>query len=294
MACFNLLDAWKSDSGEIKFFDNGGGRYLQLPCGQCVGCRLERSRQWAVRCMHEASMHEHSCFVTLTFDQEHLPTNGSLDYRPFQLFMKRVRKSSGCRVRFFMAGEYGDMNWRPHFHALLFGVNFSDRCLLSHLDSGSDIYRSESLNALWREGYSSVGDVTFESAAYVARYCLKKVTGPAALDHYRRVDPVTGEVFSLAPEFCRMSLRPGIGAEWFKKFRSEVFPHDRVIVRGKVAKPPKYYSRLEGSSLDACAVEYDRHVSKLEQEWDCTPARLRVREQVTAARLSFRKRSLPA
>lgn len=296
MACYKPVDAWQArEGGQVFFYEPRKVEtiFLQLPCGSCIGCGLERSRQWAVRCMHEASLHAVSSFVTLTYDAEHLCADGSLNYSDFQAFMRRVRKSYG-RVRFFVAGEYGSVNWRPHWHACLFGFRPSDLSLVKSSASGKTLYRSAFLEGVWPLGYSSVGDVTFDSAAYVARYCLKKISGVDPRDRYRRVDPDTGEVFRLRPEFCRMSLRPGIGGPWFDKYHGEVFPFDRVIVKGRECKPPRYYMTLQ-KRLDkqlAEGVEYDRYVKSLQFLGECTPERLADREKVTAGRLAFRKRSL--
>jgi len=93
MACFHPLQAYQLDTGEIQFHDSGRGHPLELPCGQCIGCRLERSRQWAIRCVHEASMHENNCFITLTYAPEYLPPDGGLIKSDFQKFIKRLRKS---------------------------------------------------------------------------------------------------------------------------------------------------------------------------------------------------------
>lgn len=293
MACFRPLQAWQLESGEVVFAERGSVlRPLELPCGQCVGCRLERSRRWAVRCMHESQMHEHSSFVTLTYSDD--SGRESLRYRDFQLFMKRLRKEFGP-VRFFMCGEYGELNWRPHYHAVLFGVFFADRVLHSER-GGFRLYRSPTLERLWPLGFSTVGDVSFESAAYTARYIMKKVTGEAAEAHYRRVSAVTGEIIELVPEFARMSLRPGIGAEWFEKYRSEVFGPglDRVVVQGRELKPPRYYrqylDRLDpdlGEAVDFA--RYEKSGLGLE---DRTEERLRVREAVASARVKFYSRNV--
>lgn len=290
MACFHPLRAWQLADRSVVFTDRRGDvvRELKLPCGQCVGCRLARSRQWATRVMHEAQFHEHSCFVTLTYDDDHLPDDLSLNYRDFQLFMKRLRKKFGA-VRFFMCGEYGDELGRPHFHAILFGVRFPDL-----LPIGRDLFTSKILASLWPSGLHSVGSVTFQSAAYVARYCVGKVTGRAAFDHYGIVDLDTGEIRERVPEFARMSLKPGIGARWFEKFKSDVFPHDFVVVNGHECKPPRYYwnklIKLDNSM--AAEVEYTRFHKAARLAAHETPERLAVREKVTNARLNQLKRSL--
>lgn len=295
VACFSPIEAWQTDSGSIVFVERGSiRRALKLACGQCIGCRLERSRGWAVRCMHEARMHSVSSFVTLTYDSDHLPSQNGLVYGDFQRFLKRVRKRLG-KCRFYMCGEYGDLNGRPHFHSCLFGVGFSDKVLLRTLPSGSKIYRSPTLESLWPFGYSSIGDVTFESAAYVARYICKKVTGSDADAHYTRVDSTTGEIYLLEPEFCHMSLKPGIGFSFYQKFgATDIFPRDKVIVRGKECSVPKYYKALlkRSDGFMSDDIDYSREMNAAKFVDDCSEARLRDREIVTRARLAFKKRGL--
>lgn len=297
MPCFSPLDAWQHvEGGEVVFREVANSRALQLPCGQCVGCRLERSRQWAMRCMHESQLHDENSFITLTFSDEH--ATESLDYRDFQLFMKRLRKKfPNKRIRFYMCGEYGEKFSRPHFHACLFGVGFyEDREVWRQLPSGSNLYRSKALEELWPFGFSSIGDVTFESAAYVARYVMKKMTGPKADEHYEYVDEY-GELRQRTPEFTRMSLKPGIGADWIRRYKTDVFRGDgsaEVMVNGKAMKPPRYYDRfleeLDGIELDM--VQFGRYKKSLSRREDQSPHRLAAREQVAEAGLKFKKRSL--
>lgn len=255
-----------------------------------------------MRCLHEAKLHEDNCFLTLTYDDDNLPPSGSLFYEDFQLFMKRYRKLA--KVRFYMCGEYGEETFRPHFHACIFGHNFPDRVLLKTTKAGSKIYTSATLQRLWPQGLSSIGDVTFDSAAYVARYCMSKVTGPDAKHAYRRystsvdeihLDMETGEIYSheLTPEFNHMSLKPGIGSKWFDKFKHDVYPHDYVIINGKEVKPPKYYDKLYSRTnpQDAEYVQHLRLLSGRARYSDNTPERLAVKEQVTKAAISQLKRS---
>lgn len=289
MACFKPLRAWQSADGLVLFTEGKNiVRELQLPCGRCIGCRLKRSRSWAIRCVHESQMHDSNSFITLTYDDDNF--NPSLIYRDFQLFMKRLRKANDGKVRFFCCGEYGDETKRPHFHALLFGVDFvrSERI-------GKDLYRSVDLEALWPFGMSSFGAVTFQSAGYVARYCTKKVTGPRAQRAYERVDFDTGEVIDVAPEFGRMSLKPGIGYPWFEKYWKDVFlARDGVVMQGKTLPVPQYYDKLlERMDLKLKNdKEYDRYIKSKEFEEDCTTERLGVREIVAEARLKFNKRKV--
>lgn len=246
MTCYNPLLAFKLD-GKVTFnkpFAYAKG--FNLPCGQCIGCRLNYSRQWAIRCVHEAQMHTNNSFITLTFNDESLfkrENPFSLNVRDYQLFMKRLRKKHDKKIRFFHCGEYGEKNKRPHYHAILFGHDFPDKKLWQKRDD-IRLYRSEELEELWPYGHSTIGDVTFNSAAYVARYVMKKVKGDGAEDHYKTVHPGTGEILPLQPEYCTMSRKSGIGYEWFKKYKKDVYPHDYVVINGRKVKPPRYYDNL--------------------------------------------------
>lgn len=276
---------------------------MEVPCGQCFGCRLERSRQWATRCMHEASLYENNCFITLTYEDKFVPAGESLDKDAFQLFMKRLRKkfsglspvvaddgSTTYPIRYYMCGEYGDDYGRPHYHACLFNYDFVDKTLFK-VDRETRLYISNELCSLWPFGFSTIGDVTFDSAAYVARYVMKKITGDMADEHYLSVDPHTGEMFRRVPEFTTMSRRPGIGRGWFDKFKSDVYPSDEVVVRGFRSRPPRYYDTfVPDSELDK--LKRLRKVKALRRKEDNTIFRLEVRERVARAKLTRLKRSI--
>ncbi len=221
-----------------------------LPCGQCIGCRLERSRQWAIRCLHEASLFSENCFITLTFNDLYFPENESVDVRDLQLFFKRLRKKFG-KVRFFACGEYGDRGGRPHYHAILFGFDFADKVFeKKSFSKGGEhrLYQSESLSKLWPFGFALIGDVSFESAAYVARYVVKKVTGLEAMGgHYALMNVETGTTLGFRkPEFVCMSRNPGLASDWIFKFNKDVYGsnHDLIVVRGREMRPPKFYDLL--------------------------------------------------
>lgn len=298
MPCYHPISAYQCADGSIVFQERrwfNTVKTLSLPCGQCIGCRLERSRQWAMRCMHEAQLHEKNCFITLTYDNTHLPSDGSLHYKDFQLFIKRLRKKFGnSRIRYYMAGEYGENFGRPHFHACIFGHDFYDKKLWKRSSSGSMLYRSEDLELLWPFGYSSIGDVNFESAAYVARYIMKKVTGHNSKAHYTETDEETGEITTRKPEFNKMSLKPGIGYEWYKKYKLDVYPHDYVIIKGKKVKPPKFYDKKykQDNPFEFDEILYKREINgKLNSE-DNTLERLIVKEKVQNAKLQKLKRNL--
>jgi len=233
--------------------------------------------------MHEASLHDCNSFVTLTYETP--PPNNSLNVEDWQRFAKRLRKKVG-RLRFYQAGEYGEATNRPHHHACLFGHNFSsDRTLYRH-SNGNSLYTSKLLEDTWGHGFAVIGELTFESAAYVARYVTKKVTGDQALDEYYDYDPATGEVISeRKPPFATMSRRPGIGADYYDKWRGEMYPRDEIIARGKAQRPPKFYDAREEARDKASflKVKRKRIQAALRHADDLTPERLAVREQVRIA-----------
>lgn len=244
MPCYKPLSAvryYSTEEGKKKIsfgrhFENfDTAETLNLPCGQCIGCRLERSRRWAVRIMHESRLHDRNSFLTLTYDQRHVPPGGTLRVEDFQLFMKRLRKRCSGALRFFHCGEYGERNGRPHYHCCLFGEDFhGDRVHVETSQRGDFLYESAFLTDVWGMGKAMIGDLTFESAAYVARYVLKKVTGEKKAEHY-------GERL---PEYVTMSRRPGIGADWFEKFKTDVYPSDSIVMRGRLMMPPPFYDKL--------------------------------------------------
>lgn len=236
---------------------------INLPCGQCIGCRLERSRQWAIRCVHEASLYEDNCFITLTYNDESLPDGYSLKLEDFQLFMKRLRKRFGPGIRFFHCGEYGEKFGRPHYHACLFNFDFKDKELWNTRES-IPLYTSKALEELWPHGFSTIGEVSFDSAAYVARYITKKITGPLAEDHYAYTNPETGEVTTRKSEYTTMSRRPGIGRGWYDKWSGDVFPSDEIIMKGRAMRPPKFYSNIyeHENPVDFRAVKSQRRVNR--------------------------------
>lgn len=241
--------------------------------------------------MHEASCHDANCVVTLTYDDAHLPVDGSLEKRAFPLFMRRLRKT-GVKARYFHCGEYGEERSRPHYHGCLFGFDFPDKELGPPSKSGADQWVSRELERLWPSGLSTIGTLNFESAAYIARYVTKKVTGSRAEGAYSRVDDATGEVFQVEPEFATMSRRPGIGKAWFDAFSDEVFPADEVICRGHACKPPRYYDNLlEAQSPGALGVLRFRRFVERPSALEGSSARLHVREVCTKSRMSLTPRS---
>lgn len=294
----------RSEKG--RFFSSKAAT-LQIPCGQCAECRLKRSREWAVRCMHEASLHRDNCFLTLTY-RDAPDLSPSLNYSDFQAFMKRLRererkaymleygkewKKHFKPIGFFCCGEYGETNpltgvidgglYRPHFHALLFGYNFPDRLPVRMLGR-SDLFKSDILDSTWRHGSCKIGAVTFESAAYVARYAMKKVTGDLANAHYSLVLP-DGEIIERTPEMLVMSKRPAIGRMWFEKFGKHVYTRDKVIARGQEMQPPRYYDKLLPPVVRQMVADV-RASNGEEHRSDHTDDRNNVRDVVVRAGMS--------
>ena len=256
----NYVESYKeipSDSFLPRITDS-----IDIPCGRCVGCLLDRSRDWATRCMLEASYHDHNCFITLTYDDEHLPEARecinpltgevcesplrTLQKRDFQLFMKRLRKAlEPIKIRFFACGEYGSTTYRCHFHAIIFGYDFPDRTYYKSNFRGDKYYTSELLQSCWSDkdnvpiGHVCVADISFDTCAYVARYCLKKMDNDMK-DFY--------ETFNLDPEFTLMSRKPGIGRLFYDENKEHIYEGDRIILSdkkgSKILRPPKYFDKL--------------------------------------------------
>ena len=250
MACSSPLEAYQAHAGAPLFFGNPNEaerhnyRSIVVACGRCTWCCLERARHWALRCIHEASLFKFNVFVTLTYDSVQLPEDGSLRYRDFQLFMKKLRKT-GRKPRFYMCGEYGEIKGRPHYHAILFNCWFSDMRAWRKSSAGFQLYRSDELERLWSFGHAEIGMVSFQSAGYCARYVMKKrLTCAADEKRLEIVNPDTGEIYERVAEFNRMSLKPGIGRGWYDRFKDDVYPRGMVVAEGREQFPPRYYDKL--------------------------------------------------
>lgn len=322
MGCFYPLQAYKLESGDIVFHDHGHGRPLEVPCGQCIGCRIDRSEQWATRIVHEASMYDDNVFITLTYSPENLPPDGGLRKKDYKDFMKRLRRKYVPKnpynkktqedqwnefrekhwIRYYHCGEYGDRNNRPHYHSILFNHNFDDWIYLFDSPGGQPVYTSPTLEDIWGLGFVTVGAVCFESAAYVARYCMKKINGPLAeqvdektgLKPYERINDFTGEVHEVLPEYSTMSRRPGIGHKWIDKYTTDAFPKDYTTIRGRRVRIPKYYDKyLQGIDPELYDdIKASRELS-MSQNWqENTELRLSAKAKVKEAQLTQLKRSL--
>jgi len=285
MTCFAPLTGYKSavtgktGKRQLVFNPAKGFRDLpvSVPCGQCVGCRIDKAGAWAVRCIHEAQMHEVNVFITLTYSDDNLPLGNTLVKKHLQDFWKRLRKHGP--FRYYACAEYSD-DERPHYHAILFGIDFADKKRHSKNAQGDQLWTSEKLDALWGFGHCWIGAVNIKSAGYVARYVMKKVTGELGEAYYAGREPPR----------TFMSLKPAIGSTWFAKFHKDVFPSDYVIVQGKKKRTPSFYtSRL--TELDQKEIKHQRIIKSLAHKKDQTPERLNTRRLVLESKLATLKRS---
>ena len=300
MTCFAPLEATQEAGKKPIIWKKGkrpkhlanGTKHLELPCGQCIGCRLEKSRQWATRCIHEAQMHEDNCFITLTYDDENIPWDGSLNKQHFQAFMKRLRwHNKEKKIRYFHVGEYGEQLSRPHYHALIFNHDFDDKELWTVNDE-MRLYTSEKLQKIWPMGFSTIGSVTWETAAYCSRYIMKKISGAKAEEHYWRQ---MGDEWAieLQPEYTTMSLKPAIGRDWFDTYQNDCYPSDYITNQGKKYRVPKYYDNVyeKRNPEKMEAIKEERVARANKRLSDTTPRRLAAREQVQLAKLKTLRRN---
>lgn len=275
MACYHPLRAlWYgeyTDSGKKKFKIIGDKTPIskkaflpaieteEVPCGKCIGCRLEYSRKWAVRCMLEAKQYEHNQFITLTYDEDHVTWKMGANRETGEIepvttlipedltkFMKDLRRYykyhyNHDNIRFYACGEYGSHTHRAHYHIIAFNLPIEDKEKFFINKSGEQVYISESIQKIWGKGQVSIGDVTWNSAAYVARYVMKKIKGKESERMY--------ELLGIEPEFVRMSRKPGIAWQYYDENKDKIYECDEIIFtnkdgKGQKIKPCKYYDRL--------------------------------------------------
>ncbi len=291
--CFSPINGYraktKNPSGKYSVvFDKSSGftdQPITLPCGRCRGCRLRKSEEWAIRSHCEAQTHEKNVSVTLTYDEKHLPPGGSITVRTMQLFLKKLRKHFHKeKIRFLLCGEYGDLKGRPHYHAILYNCSFEDQIYEEESKTGHSLYSSKTLSAIWGKGRALIGEVNFETSAYVARYIMKKITGDEASETYK----------GKTPEFNTMSRMPGLGATWLKKYHADVYPHDFIVIDGKKRMPPKYFDTLyEQIDPDAYhQIKLKRSIKTPEQILEQDSFRLLAKEAVAEAQFKQLKRNL--
>lgn len=250
----------------------------EVPCYHCIGCRLERCRQWAVRATHEAQLHVHNSFLTLTYEDKKLPAYGSLVKSDLQKFWKRLRKK-GHEFRYYACGEYGDLTQRPHYHACVFGFDPVDKVAIGS-EGPYPLWQSRYLEEVWQQGAVIVGPLTFQSAAYVASYTLKAKRGFGERGVYRPDE--YGELRAVQAPFSACSLRPAIAAAWLDEYLIDAYRKDHVLVNGRKQKPPQMYDRRlkKVDQRRYEAVKEERRKKKIEE-----PIDLVAHETITRARI---------
>lgn len=305
MRCFAPIQAYYGDkvnpeTGKrpmvFKVGASHSGVRQMLPCGNCLGCKLERSRVWAMRMLHERKMHDQSCFLTLTYDNENLPTVGTLVKEHLQGFHKRLHNRlldlRGRGIRYYGVGEYGDITRRPHYHSIVFGFDFPDKLMYSENRRGDKIYSSKLADEIWSFGAVRIGEVNFESAAYCARYCIKKVPKlERDAGHYIVYD-ADGVIHERLPEFAHMSRRPGIGMSYFEKYGGEIQKHDNVIVNGRAVPSIRYYDQ-KIEAVDPTAMELIKRKRRAKGVWSERQVdRRRTKERLAEATAKQKERKL--
>ncbi len=310
MPCYSPLKGFKNTNGALVFKRSSHtiGK-MEVACGQCLGCRSDRTLVWAMRIVHESCMHADAhgnCFITLTYrsksecnpgelaDGYYVPADYSLNYHHFRDFIKRLRRYFPQKIRYFHCGEYGDENLRPHYHACLFNVSFDDK-IVEQQTEGITTYSSPNLSKLWPYGFSTVGELNYQTAAYTAGYILKKITGNNAIDAYLRNDDY-GVAYWVKPPYTTMSLKPGIGEKFYEKYKDDFFPSDESPVPGKgiIRKVPRFYEEI----LKSANPKLHKLVRDKRQLWisehrdDFTPERLMAKYNCHKARSTSQKRTL--
>lgn len=251
---------------------------IQFPCRKCIGCRLAHAKSWTIRILHEMQTTDEtsglgSTFITLTYADEHLPANGSIDTRTLQLFLKRLRRAiEPLKIRHYSVGEYGDQYARPHYHAAIFGYEFPDREPFKYNpETHSWTYTSPLLSTCWPYGFVTIQTLNSGNAAYIARYVTKKLTGP-------KTELYEGK----KPEFSLKSLHPGLGHDWIIKYKNDVYPSDVIIHQGKHYPIPSYYDKVI-AEIDPATIEESkdwRSYEATQHTSDLTPERLAIRETI--------------
>ena len=306
MSCLHPIKAWypSSTAPDARLvFDirrAASDRHTFISCGQCLGCRLYKSQTWAVRCMHEKRCHASSCFLTLTYDNEHLPKARSLVRDEVPRFNKRLRDFLGYpSLSVFYCGEYGDTFHRPHYHEILFGYDPPDKVPVKRV-RGHQYYTSDIINKLWGLGNVIIGSVDFDSAAYVARYTLKKQKSSDRI-LYTLTCPVTGlvvdirlhdrpysdlatrELCNRVPVFAHMSTNPAIGLRFLERFPNDLFSQMSTVFKGyEIALPRYYLKKLETlDPLKYCSFKYSQKLLSKPPDYD----RLKARAEIIQSRI---------
>lgn len=225
---------------------------LWVPCGHCVSCRIAHAREWATRMIHETEYYEDSSFITLTYDDDHLPSDNSISKRELQLFFKRFRKCLDHKIKYYACGEYGEQFGRPHYHAVVFGFGGLGSL---YYDPRLKAYRSEILDGVWTKGHSTVGSVTYDSCRYVADYVGKKYNGDFAKSVYgERQVP-----FQLQSG--------GIGRRFALDHADQLEANLGCTIHGAQVGLPRYYRKVLEIDTEAMAVKALEHEEAIAEHY---------------------------
>ena len=281
MECIRPIKAGFVRSGDITYSIRKFSKELEpfaFPCRKCLACRLNIAREKAIRAVHESKIHNDNIFLTLTYDNDHLPKDGKLNYLDFQLFMKSLRekinrniknKENKIHVSYMVTGEYGDKTKRPHWHAIIFNYRPTDAKYKYSSDHGEDVFTSTEIRDLWNRGNIEFGSVTMDSAGYVARYAAKKLTHGQDQEH--EYHPIH-----------KTSSKHAIGKKWIEKYYKDVFSKGYIILPdGQKAGIPRYYVDWHKKH------HLDDHLVFLETIKQ--QAVTRAKEQAQADELEFKK-----
>lgn len=272
MTCYTPLKAVRDhESGAIIFGDCQDGNPLYLPCGRCIGCRKDLTRDWAVRCHHEAQMHEHNCVLTLTFDENNLNAQNTLVKDDIRNFVKRLRKYIFTnkdlknnfprlyrkKISYLYCGEYGERFGRPHYHIIIFGFDFYDKEYLKDSQSSDPLYTSNTLDKIWGLGHCTIGTMSMASATYCASYLTKFTPTNEREEIY----------CGREPEFGHASKNPAIGLNWFKKYHKDITANDCIIIENQKYRIPRYYLKTFEKLSDPEFIKFqEKHKLTLPRE----------------------------
>lgn len=294
MPCTSPLAGYQDiDTREIRFKETPNSRFLNIPCGQCRSCRQKRVAEIATRCTHELQIHRYNCFVTLTYSDEHLPELGSLHKPHLQGFFKRLRHHMGP-FRHYACGEYGTETHRAHYHACLFGIDFSDKVPFKRSGEHT-LYLSNTLQQIWGHGNTSVGSLTYETAAYTAAYIFQRTLGKGC-PKYNHLDTETGELIALQQPFCTSSngggkalIKGGIGAQWLRTYHQDIYGHNKdfFYTAGKKLRPPRYYDKIY-DSIDNEHMEEIKAIRR-RNSTGLTSQELHTRDKIAHARTTVKR-----
>lgn len=298
MKCHAPISAYLGQDGGLVFHamaKHGDAREIKIPCRQCQACRINRASEWQTRLVHESKLHNDSLFLTLTYDEKHLPEFGSLQVEHLQKFIRSLRKAiAPTKIRYYACGEYGDTSRRAHYHLIIYGWYPADGLLFDKSHDGSSLFVSKFLSRIWTYGHHLFSPTSPQTMGYVARYSVKKQTGQTGKDVYKHVDEDTGELTKIKPPFALMSLKPGIGYNYLEKHKDDFLRLSYTIVQGKRKPLPSAYVRRLKRTHPDWHIEFSDKGQEFafEHKEDFTAQRLADAETVLKASTKTLKRKL--